>query len=550
MQPENSSPALILVVDDEPDLELLIRQRFRKKIADGVFQFDFAANGEEALSKLEHSGKNYDLILTDINMPVMDGLTLLTRIKDQEGPSYKAVIVSAYGDLENIRTAMNRGAFDFITKPIDFNDLETTILKSLHEVRLIRTGFDARDRLESTIRDKETAEKETDRARQSEKFKQQFLANMSHEIRTPMNSVVGLTNLLLKTPLNETQLKYIDTIRKSSENLLVVINDILDISRIEAGKMVFASYPFSLRELMHHLKETLQLKADEKGLTLTCEVATGCPEVLVGDSVRLDQILLNLVGNALKFTERGAVTVNVAVVSSGTGSCRLKFDVADTGIGIPPEKIRVIFESFSQATNDTNRTYGGTGLGLTISKQLVEMQGGSIGVRSKVGHGTTFYFELPFQIGKPEELKKSAPGPAIGTGAVREDLSILLVEDNPFNQLVATDTLNDLFPKISIDVAANGAEAIEKISGHEYDLVLMDIQMPVMDGFEATRRIRNELPVPKRGIKIMAMTANVTQEEVAKCFESGMNEFIAKPFQPQDLHGKILKLVSQSHTTL
>lgn len=540
-----NSPALVLVVDDEPDLELLIRQRFRKKINAGELEFDFAINGEEALKKLETTNRHFDMVLTDINMPVMDGLTLLNRIKEQEGP-YKAVVVSAYGDLENIRTAMNRGAFDFITKPIDFTDLELTILKTVNEVRLIRKGLEAHEQLETTLQEKERAEIETDRARQSEKFKQQFLANMSHEIRTPMNSVVGLTHLLLKTSLNEQQLRYVDTIRKSSENLLVIINDILDVSKIEAGKMVFEKTAFVFTEIMDNLFQMMLIRSEEKKLSLELELSPEIPSVLIGDPVRLQQILINLVGNAIKFTEQGKVTITAVPVELDGVECKVRFNITDTGIGISPETVGIIFESFAQATSETNRKFGGTGLGLTISKQLIDLQGGAIDLASEVGLGTTFSFTLPFRIGEQSDLPKrqvSADADKISISGI----SVLLTEDNVFNQMVAIDTLKDLIPDVQIDVAENGAEALDILAEKSYDLILMDIQMPVMDGFETIQRIRSSNEERLRKVKIMAMTANVTRDEVDRCFESGVDDYIAKPFDPQDLLVKIYHLIHQKN---
>jgi hypothetical protein len=536
-----NSPALVLVVDDEPDLELLIRQRFRKKINAGELEFDFAINGEEALKKLETTNRHFDMVLTDINMPVMDGLTLLNRIKEQEGP-YKAVVVSAYGDLENIRTAMNRGAFDFITKPIDFTDLELTILKTVNEVRLIRKGLEAHEQLETTLQEKERAEIETDRARQSEKFKQQFLANMSHEIRTPMNSVVGLTHLLLKTSLNEQQLRYVDTIRKSSENLLVIINDILDVSKIEAGKMVFEKTAFVFPDIMENLYQMMLIRSEEKKLSLELELSPEIPAVLIGDPVRLQQILINLVGNAIKFTEQGKVTITAVPVEIDGVECKVRFNITDTGIGISPETVGIIFESFAQATSETNRKFGGTGLGLTISKQLIDLQGGAIDLASEVGMGTTFSFTLPFRIGGQEDLP-NRPASLDADKISISGISVLLTEDNVFNQMVAIDTLKDLIPDIQIDVAENGAEALSILAEKSYDLILMDIQMPVMDGFETVQRIRSSNDERLRTVKIMAMTANVTRDEVDRCFESGVDDYIAKPFDPQDLLVKMYHLI-------
>lgn len=531
----------ILVVDDEADLELLIRQKFRHKIKNNELLFEFAGNGAEALQKLE-SNSDLTMVLTDINMPVMDGLTLLGRIKEK-GEHLRAVVVSAYGDMENIRTAMNRGAFDFLTKPIDFNDLETTITKTLEEIKIIKQGMEARSQLEVTIHQKHIAELERQKAEDAKKFEQQFLANMSHEIRTPMNVVMGMTNLLLKTSLNDQQKKYISAIKDSSENLLVIINDILDLSKIEAGKIDFESIHFSLHKTLDIVHTTLIYKAEEKGLAMNVKMDPAIPATVIGDPVRLSQVLLNLAGNAVKFTEKGSITIQCKALKEENDNIWIEISVIDTGIGISEKMVHNIFESFTQASSDTTRKYGGTGLGLTISKQLVELQGGSIQVKSKLHEGSTFSFILPYGIGtkitKDEKIKQVDV-------KVLEELShkkILLVEDNVFNQIVATDTLKDLVKGISVEIASNGKEAIEQLQKNQYDIVIMDIQMPEMDGYQATRYIRTHFPEPLKNIPILAMTANVIKEEIEKCFDSGMNAYIAKPFDPEDLLSKISQLL-------
>src|SRR6185436_1102718 len=400
-----------------------------------------------------------------------------------------------------------------------------------------------KEQLVKTIAEKKIAEVERSKAEEAKKFEQQFLANMSHEIRTPMNVVIGMTNLLLKTSMSEQQQKYMNAIKDSSENLLVIINDILDLSKIEAGKIDFENIHFSLAETVNLVHTTLRFKAEEKGLHMIMDIDTSLPPMIIGDPVRLSQVLLNLAGNAIKFTEKGSITIKCKKLKEENKKVSIEFSVTDTGIGIAEEIVPKIFESFTQASSDTTRKYGGTGLGLTISKQLVELQAGSIHVKSTLGEGSTFSFILPYQVGSEMTKKEKVRNPDPQLLDELRKKKILLVEDNPFNQIVATDTIQDLIKGIQLEVAANGRQAVEMLKKNQYDLVIMDVQMPEMDGYEATKYIRNNFPAPVKDIPIMAMTANVIKEEIEKCFDSGMNSYIAKPFDPEDLFSKISSLL-------
>ncbi|HLG34507.1 MAG TPA: ATP-binding protein [Bacteroidia bacterium] len=374
--------------------------------------------------------------------------------------------------------------------------------------------------------------------RHTQKFRDQFLANMSHEIRTPMNAIVGLTNLLLKSHVSELQDKYLNVIKKSGANLLVIINDILDLAKLEAGKMELEKVPFPLHTALHNIHTILGLKAEEKGINVKLNIAEGVPEYVIGDETRITQVIMNLTGNAIKFTEKGGVTISASVEKQMDGKKEIRFSVQDTGIGIPADKIDKIFESFGQASADTTRKFGGTGLGLTISKQLVEMHGGQIKVSSVPGTGSDFYFVIAYsEAPKPSEMHANED-------AAIQDMKgrkILLVEDNEFNQMVAVDTLHDIFPGIEVDVAENGKTAIEKASANDYSMILMDIQLPDIDGFEITRFIRSEIGAPKNSIRICAMTASVTKERIDQCFEAGMNDYLMKPFTPEALREKVIK---------
>ena len=525
----------ILVVDDESDMELLIRQKFRRQISSGELIIHFAGNGEQALEILNKE-PDIELVMTDINMPIMNGLTLLEKIVEA-GLTCKCLVVSAYTDIQNIRAAMNRGAFDFVTKPIDFQDLETTITKTL---RAIDETYQA----VRVIKERDQALQEKEKAMSSERFKQQFLANMSHEIRTPMNSVIGINHLLLRSELNDQQRKYLSMIQAASEQLMSIINDILDISKIEAGKMVFENIGFSVEKVINNVRDILIMKADEKKLELRIKISPELPPTLKGDSARLAQVLINLTGNSIKFTESGFVEMSAKVISKNGNDCEIEFSVTDTGIGIAPDKLGSIFESFTQANSAINRKYGGTGLGLTISKQLVELQGGKIGLESKLGIGTRFYFTLPCEVDVNNVKENMVEKDGENHFDKLHGLKILLVEDNDFNRVVAEDTLNDYLKEITIDQALNGIEAVELVSANKYDLVLMDIQMPEMDGYEATKSIRALNHIHK-STPIMAMTANATPEEINKCFESGVDDYISKPFIPDELFRKMAGLVKK-----
>ena len=373
---------------------------------------------------------------------------------------------------------------------------------------------------------------------ETQKFRQQFLANMSHEIRTPMNAIVGLTNLLLKGNLNEQQDKYLNVIKKSGANLLVIINDILDLAKIESGKMELETEPFTLKASISGIQTILNLKAEEKGIRMIENISDDVPEWVLGDETRITQVIMNLAGNAIKFTAKGSVTIEVNVESKIKNKCRVKFSIKDTGIGIPEDKIDKIFESFGQASTDTARKFGGTGLGLTISKQLVEMHGGELIVKSEVGKGSDFYFIIDY-------TETTAPvDEIIDDNPETHNLAgkkILLVEDNEFNQLVAVDTIKDIFPELIVDVAENGLIALDMLAAENYSFIFMDIQMPEMDGYEATRQIRKRFTGAKGNIRICAMTANVTKEEIEICSLAGMNDYMMKPFTQEDIKEKILK---------
>jgi PAS domain S-box-containing protein len=391
---------------------------------------------------------------------------------------------------------------------------------------------------------KRTAEliKAKELAEKSATMKEQFLANMSHEIRTPMNAVIGFTNLLNDSTLTTEQRKYLDGIRHSSEHLLVLINDILDFSKIEAGRLVFEKIDFSLPDLLNNIHQTFKFKAHEKNIEFRVNAEDTLPTTLIGDPTRILQILLNLVSNALKFTQKGAVIIDVRLFSEDAQTAIIAFSVTDTGMGIAADKLPAIFDSFTQVSTSTTRKFGGTGLGLAITKKLVEMQGGTISVKSEVGRGSSFIFVIKFKKGNDNFQHTHTIDSTIADQEMLPlgKLRILLVEDNELNQVVAVDTIRKWGKDVQIDIAENGRIALDKLQQQRYDIVLMDVQMPEMDGIEATRQIRTTLSMTD--LPILAMTAYATSGEAERTIMAGMNDYISKPFNPKKLYKKIVQL--------
>lgn len=391
----------------------------------------------------------------------------------------------------------------------------------------------------------EKAQKEAERIMQiseaAMKAKQQFLSNMSHEIRTPMNAIIGFTKVVLKTQLTPKQKEYLTAIKVSGDALIVLINDILDLAKVDSGKMTFEKIPFKIAGSLSSMIQLFEPKIQEKNLQLVQVYDKKIPEVLIGDPVRFNQIILNLMSNAVKFTKKGKITVSTYLLSEDNEKVTIETTVTDTGIGIEEDKTEKIFENFEQSTSETSRLYGGTGLGLAISKKLVEAQDGTISVNSRINEGSSFRFTLTFQ--------KSNGNIDLEADSLDLDFDgmnnkILVVEDMLLNQLLMKTLLEDL--NFECDIASNGKIAIEKLQLNSYDLILMDLQMPVMNGFETTEFIRNTM---RSDIPIIALTADVTTMDLKKCKAVGMNDYVAKPVDDRLLYNKMIPLLSKALST-
>jgi PAS domain S-box-containing protein len=390
--------------------------------------------------------------------------------------------------------------------------------------------------LEKAEKSQIEAENHTKIAQEAVKSKQQFLSNMSHEIRTPMNAIIGFTKVILKTELSEKQREYLNAIKTSGDALIVLINDILDLAKVDAGKMSFEKIPFRLSSSISSMLHLFEPKIFEKNLQLITEYDKRIPDVVMGDSVRLHQIILNLVSNAVKFTKEGSIKVAVELISENDQKINVQFMVKDTGIGIADSKKETIFDDFQQASSGTSRIYGGTGLGLAIVKKLVEAQDGNITLQSEINKGSSFTFTLVFEKTTSEPSFEEI----LELDEDNKNIKVLIVEDILLNQLLMKTLLDDF--GFERDIADNGLIAIEKLESKSFDIILMDLQMPEMNGFDATDYIRNTM---NSKIPIIALTADVTTADLARCTAVGMNDYIAKPVDERILYSKIVGLVKK-----
>ncbi len=543
----------ILMIDDDEEDFMIIRD-ILGDIVHHKYMIEWTPSYEMGL--LDVADRKHDVYLIDYILGAKTGLEFI-REAMALGCEAPLIILTGQKNIEVDTEAMKAGASDYMVKgTISEQMLESSIRYAIsnarHKKEMKQLNAELEDRIRIRTRDlevtlenlkrsqaeliqaKSEAEHAAHHAEEASKAKTHFLSNMSHEIRTPMNAIVGFTKVLLRTDLDERQKEYLSAIKLSGESLIVLINDILDLSKVESGKMTFVNSPFKLKTALFAMIHLFEAKIQEKDLSLEISYDSTIPDMIVGDQVRLNQIILNLVSNAVKFTTKGKIGVSARMINHDRDNISIEFIVSDTGIGIPQDKMSTIFEKFMQASNHTARFFGGTGLGLAIVKELVQLQGGTLDVQSTEGEGSSFRFVLNFK--KTEQVAEMVSDNELRLEEGMNTARILVVEDIPLNQLLLKTILDEF--GFDQDTAYNGKEAAEKISQNKYDLILMDLQMPEMSGFEVTDYVRNVL---HSNVPIIALTADVTTVDLDKCKAVGMDDYISKPIDDKLLYSKMIK---------
>ncbi|ACV64490.1 histidine kinase [Desulfofarcimen acetoxidans DSM 771] len=536
--------AKVLLVDDRPQ-NLLVLENI---LVDQEVEFYKVNSGNEALALL--LSHDFALVLLDVQMPGMDGFEIAELMRGiEKTKSIPIIFVTAISkEQKHIFKGYEAGAVDYLFKPLEPEILRSKVkvFLELHKQKILLQK--QAEELEQKMMQLSLAQKAAEAANIA---KSAFLANMSHEIRTPMNAIIGMADLLWETSLTKEQREYVGIFRTAGQNLLNLINDILDLSKVEAGHLKLEQQDFNIKKLVEKTVEFMSVQANIKFLSLSYQIKPDVPGFVVGDQNRLQQILVNLLGNAIKFTEKGEVILIIEKLSMQEENVFLKFSVSDTGIGIEKEKSEIIFESFTQADASTTSKFGGTGLGLTICKRLVEAMGGHIGVESEIEQGSTFFFSIQLKIGKEPALENGERDLQQQFTEDRSDLSlhsrglrrrILLVDDSGDNRMLIMAYLKRTC--YEIDIAENGQLAVEKFRAGKYDLVLMDMQMPVMDGYTATSIIReNEKANNLTRTPIIALTAYALKEDVLKSYDAGCTDHLTKPIKKSVLLEAIHKYI-------
>ncbi|MEK7432351.1 MAG: response regulator [Cyanobacteriota bacterium] len=537
----------ILIVDDNKNNLFTLNALLEDNLDVTVFECQSALTALDVLIQ-----EQIDLCILDVQMPDIDGFELARLIRNRKKTSHIPIILltAAYLSDKYKQKGFEMGAEDYITKPINDRLLINRIKAYLRPIEKERAfSFELEKKvkertleLEKEIEERKKIQEELilakEKAEQQARDKSMFLSTMSHEIRTPMNGILAILRLLIEDQPKAEHLESLRIMKFSSDNMMAIINDILDFNKMEANKVKLEKIDFSFSQLLSSIKFSMNVKAMEKNIEVSSIVDHQIPDKVKGDPVRLGQILNNLVSNAVKFTTIGGVTIKVDYLSENDTEYLLRFSISDTGIGIPEDKIGMLFTPFTQASDDTTRKYGGTGLGLSITKNLIELMDSKIEIQSELGKGTTFLFDI--KLGKTNINDKKIEN--IGKFNSLKGLKVLIAEDNKVNQMVANKFLKKW--DIEVDFADDGSIAVEKVKNNKYDLVLMDLQMPEMDGYTSSKKIRKLEGDYYKNIPIIALTASTISEIEEEIKKHGMNSALSKPFNPDDFYKTLSKIYS------